>query len=380
LGADFKGKASFLKEALGVCTLDDIIELVESKDDLDDVISAGMSEACVEKLWQGIKRRQNGEPDNAIEGAHTSPRPSLPAKHSLTEEDVAFGLDVLPKLMNLQTVQLMKGDLHLSTKALEGYMGFHHLLLSILRQFPALQTRVDQQIGTFIQNGKVRTKKGCPNIGEFLCLLTVSTKYTWDDVSTVVLKETLDRNASWAIDKFPKLAEAGITAEWRLEKTFRANIVSIRLLCFNVWFLRNIVFKKYGEMETVESIVADKLHGKPKKNFVDKKWEEYEERKGLPKPYEVDLLQEEMRNMMHGDGLNCWADYFIRLNLKPLPAKELAQLLRMSVDDAVGKGYIPLWKLRPKEPKEKTKEKNDYMGADADKLDGMFSKSQANRW
>merc|ERR1712093_824503 len=92
-----------------------------------------------------------------------------------------------------------------------------------------------------------RAKKACPNIGEFLCLLAVSRKYTWDDVSTAILKETLDRNASWAIDKFPVLAKPGINAEVRLEKTFRASIVSIRLLCFNVWFLRNIVFKRYGE-------------------------------------------------------------------------------------------------------------------------------------
>merc|ERR1712014_389886 len=118
----------------------------------------------------------------------------------------------------------MGGDLHLSTKALEGYMGFHHLLLSILRQYPNLQKKAERKIGAFLRDEESRTKKACPNMGEFLCLFAVSKKYTWDDVSKAVLKETLDRNASWAIDKFPILARPGIDAEVRLEKTFKASI------------------------------------------------------------------------------------------------------------------------------------------------------------
>eukprot|EP00931_Biecheleriopsis_adriatica_P034045 TRINITY_DN19707_c0_g1_i1.p1 TRINITY_DN19707_c0_g1~~TRINITY_DN19707_c0_g1_i1.p1 ORF type:complete len:1640 (+),score=433.33 TRINITY_DN19707_c0_g1_i1:58-4977(+) len=307
--------------------------------------------------------------------------PAVGSALGLTEADVAFGLEVLPKLMNLQTVQLMKGDLHLSTKALEGYMGFHHLLLSILRQFPSLQVKVERKIATFIHDEQFRTKKACPNIGEFLCLLAVSRKYTWDDVSKAVLKETLDRNASWAIDKFDVLKLPGISAEVRLEKTFRASIVSIRLLCFNVWFLRNIVFKKYGELSTAESIVAQKSLGAPLQNQVDRRWEEYEAQKGIPKASEVEMLQEEMKKMLlRGDGLNSWRDYFIMLNLKPPRANDLSQLLRMCLNDAVGKGYIPLWKLRPKPPAVKKSGANDFLGDDINKFDGMFTKSGCNKW
>merc|ERR1712178_563749 len=192
----------------------------------------------------------------------------------------------------------MGGDLHLSTKALEGYMGFHHLLLSILRQFPNLQAKVENKIAIFLRDEQQRTKKACPNIGEFLCLFAVSRRYTWDDVAKAVFKETLDRNASWAIDKFPVLAKSGISAEMRLEKTFKASIVSIRLLCFNVWFLRNIVFKKYDETATTESVINEKLRNGSKQCLVDKKWQQYEDRKGIPKPSEVEMLQEFMRSMM----------------------------------------------------------------------------------
>jgi len=285
----------------------------------------------------------------------------------LAEQDMAFALEVLPKLMNLQTVQLMKGDLHLSTKALEGYMGFHHLLLSILRHYPNLQKQVESKIHTFLRNEGGRTKTGCPNMGEFLCLLAVSRKYSWDDVSAAVLKETLDRNASWAIDKFEVLKGHGIRPEVRLEKTFKASIVSIRLLCFNVWFLRNIVFKRYGQLETVASIVAAKREGSPLRHPMDLRYEEYEHCRGIPKPNEIEALQEHLRKMMHGEGLNSWTEYFVNLNLKPIKAKDLSQLLSMSLGDAVAKGYIPLWKLQPKPKKEKAVVSNDYMGADMDK-------------
>jgi len=305
----------------------------------------------------------------------------LPSAVSLTEEDMSFGLDVLPKLMNLQTVQLMKGDLHLSTKALEGYMGFHHLLLSILRQFPKLQTKAEQKIERFLRDETLREKKACPNIGEFLCLFAVSRKYTWDDASRLVFKETLDRNAGWAIDKHNILAAFGVNPEVRLEKTFKGSIVSIRLLCFNVWFLRNIVFKKYGKDESVESILAQKASGE-QKNLVDKRWEEYEKRKGIPQPHEVEALQEEMKKVMHSDGLNSWSDYFVRLNIKPLKPRALADLLFMCLTDATRKGYIPLWKLRSIRLKletakyKKVAHKDDHMGHDVDKYDDMFHKPE----
>jgi len=306
------------------------------------------------------------------------PPPRPPA--SLTEADVAFGLEVLPKLMNLQTVQLMKGDLHLSTKALEGYMGFHHLLLSILRQYPSLQERVETRIGAFMRSEEARSKKYCPNIGEFLCLFAVSKRHTWDDVSAAVLKETLARNASWALDKYPSLADYSISAEARLERTFKASVVSIRLLCFNVWFLRHVVFKRYGPEAASADIIEAELQGGPGKSCTDMRWEEYEEQKGVPRPSEIELLQEHVRRTIHGEGLNSWADYFTSLNMQPLKPYELSQLLIMSLHEAVRMGYIPLWKLRPKAPAAKGSQANDYMGADMDKYDSVHTAKGGDKY
>ena len=45
----------------------------------------------------------------------------------------AAALSVLCKLMSAQGVEMMKGELHASERALEGYCQFHRLLPSALR-------------------------------------------------------------------------------------------------------------------------------------------------------------------------------------------------------------------------------------------------------
>ncbi|CAE7949736.1 ubc14 [Symbiodinium sp. KB8] len=369
---------------------------------LRELQRTGQKMLSLEEYKKQKAQPEKEKPKPEAEAEKTQPVGLRPAA-SLTEADVAYGLEVLPKLMNLQTVQLMKGDLHLSTKALEGYMGFHHLLLSILRQYPSLQAQVESKIGTFLRSEAGRTKQSCPNLGEFLCLLAVSKKYTWDDVSAAVLKETLDRNASWALDKYPSLAGFGTSPENRLERTFKASIVSIRLLCFNVWFLRNVVFKRYGAQATSAEILEEQRGG-PKVSCTDMRWAEYEEqklgidqdstrvlqrflrlrRKGIPRPEEINMLQEQMRRTLHGNGLNSWSEYFVNLNLQPLKADDLSQLLVMSLHDSVRKGYIPLWKMRAlqqKNQQEKAPKTNDYLGADMDKYDSMHTtKGGGDRW
>eukprot|EP00392_Amoebophrya_sp_AT5.2_P016080 g16323.t1 len=95
-------------------------------------------------------------------------------------------------------------------------------------------------------------------MGDFLCLLAaVSERYEWEDLSSITLRETLDRNAGWTLDPYPKLACFGCPPDYRLEKTFLASIVSIRLLTFNVWFLRNVVFRGPATSEEAARRRAD---------------------------------------------------------------------------------------------------------------------------
>ncbi|CAD7944601.1 unnamed protein product [Amoebophrya sp. A120] len=299
--------------------------------------------------------RNKVEPDHPVCPVVPQSRPTL------TEGDFEYALDVLPKLMNSQVVFLLKGELHHSEKALEGYIGFHHLFLSVLAKFPSLQRKIENKLTSFVQGEEFRTKKFVPNLGEFLCLLSVSEKYSWDDVAAIVLRETLDRNAGWTLGPYPKLATSSCSEPFRLEKTFLASIVSIRLLVFNVWFLRNVVFRRETSQEAVLAAAAAQrtagaagihLAGTAMErtgfsSFPKLRLQQYNATKGKPDRAVVNRLTEFFKKFREGGGgLESWVEYFQYLNLAPVSAAELDRLLFDRLLEAVRKGYLPAFALR----------------------------------
>jgi hypothetical protein len=235
--------------------------------------------------------------------------------------------EVLPKLMNSQVVLLSTGQLWRCQKALEGYFAYHHLLLHCLKAFPALRTTLETMMETFQEDPKGREKGRVHNIGEFLCLLSVSDRFDWDSMGVQILEEVFDRNVLWILRQSPHLGNVGVSAasdEARLRASFRANRVSLRLLMFQVAFLR----------------LAKPVHfhglGAPPCTSASCALERKDHCKGLPGPGEAEWLFDQCLEIL---AVEDFSGFLELVGAAPMTDTLIARWLRRSVLRSIEKGY-----------------------------------------
>merc|ERR1719210_2686043 len=136
-------------------------------------------------------------------GVPAKPPPPSLGRPAGAPFEPAMVLEVIPKLMNSQVVLLSSGQLWRCQKALEGYFAYHHLLLHCLRAFPKLRASMEGKLERFIANPESRTKERVHNLGEFICYVSLSDKFGWDELGIPILEETFDRNALWILKQSP---------------------------------------------------------------------------------------------------------------------------------------------------------------------------------
>ncbi|KAF0972365.1 hypothetical protein FDP41_009268 [Naegleria fowleri] len=163
-------------------------------------------------------------------------------------------LDMMSKLMNSIIVEIMKGNVHASIKALQGYCYFHRWMLFLVQQYPECLSELENQVQNFVKFDQYRHKYACPNLGEFLTKLSVlgPSGLTWNYIRDAVVQEAATRNVLWVLKQFPHLSNfEGISDSERIEKTWQANQVSCKLIMFHVFFLKNVV-EKHGQRSLEE--------------------------------------------------------------------------------------------------------------------------------
>lgn len=72
-------------------------------------------------------------------------------------------------------------------------------MLGLAKEYPQLLRIANQAIIDFIKNEKARTKEELPSLGDFLPLLSITDKVTWQQFAMPYLSETFDRNILWYV-------------------------------------------------------------------------------------------------------------------------------------------------------------------------------------
>jgi len=235
-------------------------------------------------------------------------------------------LDIIPKLMNSQVVLLSTGQLWRCEKALEGYFAYHHLLLHCLKAYPSLHRSVEATIKAFVENPSMRSKEHVPNMGEFLCLLSVSDAFGWEELGIAILEEVFDRNVLWILKQFPQLGDLSdnLVSQARLRKSFKANIISLRLLMFQVAFLQ---LARPAHKHAVGGATCCSASC-----MLEMK----DRCKGLPGPGQAEWL---FRRCVDILSVEDFTEFLELVGASPMDDAEVCRWLRQSMLRSVGKNY-----------------------------------------
>ncbi|XP_046573586.1 uncharacterized protein LOC124281679 isoform X2 [Haliotis rubra] len=216
-------------------------------------------------------------------------------------------LKVIPNLMSATVVEFSKGTQHTSENSLNGYFALHRLLLWAMEIYTELQDIVEERLKVFIDSETNRTKRACPHIGEWLLLLTASSKYRWSDAAHAYLSESFKRNVMWYVKDDAQLGYVDTDMDYRLTNTLTRTAVSRKLLAFQVLFL-DIAMPA----------------GKSRKELLKR----YDENHGFPSP---DMVKQMKGAVQQINDMNTYDDWYKLLKLKPPTKKELFDRLVKAV-------------------------------------------------
>jgi len=180
-----------------------------------------------------------------------------------------MALDVLPKLMTTLIVQIADKATHCSERVLEGYCQVHRLLLALIQEY-RLERVVERRLRDFVDKSASRSKEICPALGTMAALASVCDSVPWGEFVRAYLEESFDRNVLWACKAYPGLANTdnvtGAVDMERIDNTFKACKVSLRLSMFHSFFV-NHVAKPVGMSLSSAADIADQFYGRPSRKL-----------------------------------------------------------------------------------------------------------------
>ncbi|KAI9352498.1 hypothetical protein DFJ73DRAFT_347294 [Zopfochytrium polystomum] len=197
--------------------------------------------------------------------------------------DPAVIIPTFARWMNQMVVDLMKDVLlnadvrnaeprygkpllHASEKALTGYCTLMHLLLVMVGTYPQVLQPTYDKVRAFLSDPQARQKSHVPDLGELLIWLILVPGLSWSVVQRPLIEELLTRNVVWVLNQHPHLAHIehrDCVSERRLQETFKGGLTGLRLLLFQVRFLKDLVWAATDSSTKTTAPAAAAGSGRP---------------------------------------------------------------------------------------------------------------------
>ena len=221
--------------------------------------------------------------------------------------------DIFATLLNSLIVEMMRGETHISMKALEGFTQLFRTWYHLAQADSEIQKQALKALTDFQTKTQSRHKRITPNLGRLLMMICIApSEFTWDTIKSAYIEESRDRNILWILRAGPEIIQAKYWTDIipEIPKVLEATLVGKRLQVFNKYFTELV--KKPGFLAEL-----DITYGYP--------GEELKE--------EFQKVMKQIYNM------NSWAEYYHLTGQKSLTESELARQIYWDTRASTRKGY-----------------------------------------
>eukprot|EP00026_Physarum_polycephalum_P000525 Phypoly_transcript_00526.p1 GENE.Phypoly_transcript_00526~~Phypoly_transcript_00526.p1 ORF type:complete len:1493 (+),score=259.06 Phypoly_transcript_00526:63-4541(+) len=160
-------------------------------------------------------------------------------------------LKVCSKLMIANVVKFTIQDQNVSERAIQMYCDIHRLFLQMLKEYPTVAEIAVEKLTSFISTPEFRKRSITPDLGELIEYLTVTTKYSWDDLKKPYIMESFRRNARFIKDTIGHVRIQSLNDVDELLDLWMRGTSGGRVTMFNVLFMNVIARPKDMPIEEI---------------------------------------------------------------------------------------------------------------------------------
>lgn len=240
-------------------------------------------------------------------------RGDKPAPDNLTQPPAVIINDIFATLLNSLIVEMMRGETHISMKALEGFTQLFRTWYHLAQDDPEIRKQATKSLVDFQTKTQSRHKRITPNLGRLLMMICIAPdEFTWDSIRDAYIEESRDRNILWILRACPEIIQAKYWTDIipELPKVLEATLVGKRLQVFNKYFTELV--KKPGFLDEL-----DVTYGYPSETIKTE-------------------FQQVMKQIY---GMNTWEEYYHLTGQQTLKESELARQIYWDTRTSTRKGY-----------------------------------------